>query len=159
MSDKDHIESISQMLIKSTSDFCDKYLDEEYKNLCIKMIEKMKRKRNVPFVSGKLEIWAAAIIYSIGSVNFLFDKSFKPYATADDICNYFGTSKSTTSQKSKLIRDMFKMGYFSSEFQTARMNDSNPFSNMVMINGFIVDKRMLPEEIQDKIGIKTKKGS
>jgi len=109
----------------------------------------MKRKRNVPFVLGRVEIWAAAIIYSIGSVNFLFDKSFKPYATTDDICNYFGTSKSTTAQKSKLIRDMFKMGHFDSGFQTAQMSAMNPFSNMVMIDGFIVDKKLLLKETYD----------
>jgi hypothetical protein len=63
-------------------------------------------------MSGKLEIWAAGIIHAIGTVNFLFDKSFEPYISVHDICEYFGATQSTTSQKSKVIRDMFKMGYF-----------------------------------------------
>lgn len=138
MTDKVVIEEKAKKLIEMTSDFSDKYLDEDYKQLCEKLILKMKRKRNVPFASGKLEIWAAAIIYALGRLNFLFDKSFKPYATADDICNYFETSKSTTSQKAKLILDTFKMSYYDEEFSTERMKENNPFSKMAIVNGFIV---------------------
>jgi len=86
-----------------------------------------------------------------GSINFLFDKSFEPYATADDICNFFATSKSTTAQKSKVIRAMFKMGYYDPEFSTKHMQDNSPFSNLAMINGLIVDKRHLAPEIQEML--------
>jgi hypothetical protein len=37
----------------------------------------MSRKRNVPFLYGRMEIWAAAIIHALGSINFLFDTSKK----------------------------------------------------------------------------------
>jgi hypothetical protein len=144
MTDKVVVEEKAKKLIEMTSGFSDKYLDEDYKQLCEKLILKMKRKRNVPFASGKLEIWAAAMIYALGRVNFLFDKSFKPYATADDICNYFETSKSTTSQKAKLILDTFKMSYYDEEFSTERMKENNPLAKMAMVNGFIVPK----EEIE-----------
>lgn len=147
MTDKVVVEEKAKKLIEMTSGFSDKYLDEDYKQLCEKLILKMKRKRNVPFASGKLEIWAAAIIYALGRVNFLFDKSFKPYATADDICNYFKTSKSTTSQKAKLILDTFKMSYYDEEFSTERMKENNPFSKMAIVNGFIV-----PIEALESIG-------
>jgi hypothetical protein len=151
MGDKVLIEEKMQKLIEMTAGFCDEYLDEDYKQLCEKLIRKMSRKRNVPFLSGRIEIWAAAIVYAIGSINFLFDHSFEPYASADDICNYFGTSKSTTSQKAKIIRDMFKFGYWDREFSTSHMMQSSPFSNLVMVNGLIVDKRSLPPEIQELI--------
>jgi hypothetical protein len=124
-------------------------VNEEYKQLCAKLIQKMARKRNVPFLSGRIEIWAAAVVYAIGSINFLFDRSFEPYATPDDISNYFGTSKSTVGQKAKVIRDMFKLGYWDEEFSTAHMRESNPLANMAMLGGFIIDKRSLPPEIQD----------
>jgi hypothetical protein len=35
----------------------------------------MSRKRNVPFLSGRMEIWTAAVIHALGSINFLFDTS------------------------------------------------------------------------------------
>ncbi len=66
------VEEYKQKLIEEAKKFCDKYLNQEYSQLCEKMIEKMARKRSVPFLSGRGEIWVAAIIYAIGSVNFLF---------------------------------------------------------------------------------------
>lgn len=149
MKDKAIVEEKMKGLIEMTGSFCNQYLDADYKQLGEKLIRKMSRKRHVPFLSGRMEIWAAAIVYALGSINFLFDTSFKPYATADDICNYFGTSKSTTSQKAKLIRDMFNLGYYDEEFSTTHMRDHSPFSNLVMINGLIVDKRSLTPEMQE----------
>lgn len=143
MKDKAIIVEKTQKLIEMTGGFCDECLDEDYKQLCEKLIRKMSRKRNVPFLYGRIEIWAAATVYAIGSINFLFDKSFEPYATADDICNYFSTSKSTTSRKAKVIRDIFKLGYYDEEFSTTYMRDNNPFSNLVMVNGLIIDKQSL----------------
>jgi len=42
--EKEKIEAISQELIKMTGEFCDQYLDEDYKQLAEKLILKMKRK-------------------------------------------------------------------------------------------------------------------
>ncbi|MEA2045290.1 MAG: DUF6398 domain-containing protein [Euryarchaeota archaeon] len=151
MRDKALIEEKKQRLLEMTAGFCDAYLDEDYKQLCEKVILKMSRKRNVPFLSGRLDIWSASIIYALGQINFLFDKSFKPYVCADDIADYFGTSKSTVSQKAKHIRDMFKMGYYDEEFSTTRMEENNPLSDMVVINGLLVDIKSLPPDIQKTI--------
>ena len=151
MRDKDLIENKMRGLIEMTVGFCDEYLDEEYKQLCEKLIRKMSRKRNVPFLSGRLEIWAAAIIHALGSINFLFDPSFEPYVSVGGIANYFGPSKSTVSQKAKVIREMFKMRYYDEEFSTTCMEESNPFSDLVMVNELIVDIKTLPPEIQEAV--------
>ncbi len=123
----------------------------QYKQLSEKLGRKMARKREVPFVRGKLEIWAAAVIYAIGQINFLFDKSFQPYASTDDLAKYFGVSKSTVGQKAQKIRELFKLEYFDEEFSTRKMRDSNPFANLVMVNGIPMDKSMLPPEIQEAL--------
>ena len=149
MKEKKIVEEKAQKLVEMTGKFCQAFLDDDYRQLCEKLIMKMVRKRAVPFLSGRMEIWAAAVVYALGSINFLFDKSFKPFATAEDICNFFGTTKSTTSQKAKVIRDMFKMGYYDGEFSANHMKETSPFSNLVMINGLIVDKGSLPPEIQE----------
>jgi hypothetical protein len=145
MRDKAIIEEKMQRLVEMTNGFCDVYLDSDYKHLCEKLIHKMSRKRHVPFLSGRIEIWAAAVVYAIGSINFLFDRSFEIYTSSDDICDYFGTSKSTTSQKAKVIRDMFKMGYWDKEFSTIRIMERKPFPNIM--NGLIVD--VLQRQIQE----------
>ena len=138
MSDRELVKQKKDTLIEMTDSFADCYLDEEYKMLCRKLSDKMSRKRQVPFLSGRMETWAAAVVYALGQINFLFDKSFEPYVSATEICNYFGVSQSTISQKAKKIRDMFKMRYFDEEFSTQRMLKENPLNEFVMIDGLIV---------------------
>ena len=150
MSDRELVKQKKDALIEMTDGFADRYLDEDYKILCRKLIDKMSRKRQVPFLSGKLEIWAAAEVYALGQINFLFDKSFEPYVSATDLCNYFGTSQSTTSQKAKIIRDMFKMRYFDEEFSTERMQKENPLNEFVMIDGLIVPVSTVMKVFEEK---------
>ena len=134
-----------------TGSFCSQKLDDDYYQLCEKLILKLGRKRDVPFKSGKIEIWAAAIIHAIGSINFLFDKSFEPYVTAEQISEFFGTKKSTVSNKARQIKDMLKLGYYDSEFSTQKMTENNPFNNMVMVNGLIVPLSSIPVDLQEMV--------
>ena len=150
-SDQEKTKTISQQLLALTGDFCKQYLDDDYKQLCEKLILKMSRKRQPPFLSGRANTWAASIIYALGQINFLFDRSFEPYVSADDIANYFGVSKSTVGQKAKQIRDMFKMSYWDKEFATQQMKASNPLKGMVMVNGMILPASFLPEETQEEL--------
>ena len=138
MIDKRDVQKIQNSLIESTTAFCRTHIDQEYETLCQKLIEKMARKHTVPFLSGRIEIWAAAIVYAIGSINFLFDKSTLPYVSTDAICKHFGVSKSTVTQKAKIIRDMFKMQYYDPQFSTKHMADTNPFADLTLVNGFLV---------------------
>lgn len=78
---KQEIKQKEDKIIEMTSAFCAENLDDDYLQLCEKLIKKLGRKRDVPFQRGKLEIWAAAVVYAIGSINFLFDKSFEPFMT------------------------------------------------------------------------------
>ena len=148
---KEEIKNKEKKLLELTGSFCDQNLDDDYYQLCQKLVLKLGRKRDVPFKRGKIEIWAAAIIYAIGSINFLFDKSFEPYVTAEQICEYFGTKKSTVSNKAKQIKDMFKMGYYDSDFSTQNMTENNPFNDMVMVNGLIVPLSSIPEDLQEMV--------
>ena len=49
------IKQKQQKLIDLVSNFCDDKLNEEYKELSIKMVQKLGRKHDVPFKRGKLE--------------------------------------------------------------------------------------------------------
>ncbi|MDR3291222.1 MAG: DUF6398 domain-containing protein [Methanobrevibacter sp.] len=143
MASKEEIKLKEEKLLELVGDFCDKYLDKEYSYLTKQMVKKLGRKREVPFKRGKLEIWAAAIIYAVGQINFLFDKSFQPYSSADEICNYFKTKKSTVSNKAADIRKILKLNHFDKEFSTRYMMESNPLNDLIEVNGFIVPKSLL----------------
>ncbi len=151
MTSKQEIKEKEQKLLELTSAFCAQNLDDEYFALCEKLIKKIGRKRDVPFERGKLEIWAAAVVYAIGSINFLFDKDTHPYVKAEQISEYFGTKNSTVSNKAREIKDMFHMGLFSPEFSTQSMEQTNPFKEMVMVNGFIVPLETLPDEYRQMV--------
>lgn len=151
MTDKESIETRRSCLVKATGLFCGKLINDEYADLCKKLIDKMALKRTVPFLSGKLQIWAAAVIYAIGQINFLFDPSSEPHITPDHICQCFDVKKSTVSNKAKLIRDMFRMGYWDKEFSTIEMRERRPFKDMVMFNGMIVPRSALPSDVLELV--------
>jgi hypothetical protein len=145
---KEEINAREKQLLEMTASFCREKLDDDYRELCEKLIRKLGRKRTVPFATGQLSIWAASVVHAIGSINFLFDNSFEPYASADDICDYFGTKKTTVSNKAKQIRDMFGLGHMDSEFSTPYMRDHDPFNDYVMVDGIVTPLSMLPGELQ-----------
>ncbi len=149
--DKKEIKEREKKLLEMTGIFCSQKLDDDYFQLCEKLIKKMGRKREVPFKRGKLEIWAAAVVYTIGSINFLFDKSFEPYMTAQQISDYFGTKNSTVSNKARQIREMFNLTMFDNEFATEHMNKTNPFNDLVMVDGLIVPLSSIPENLQELV--------
>jgi len=115
----------------------------------------MARKRNVPFLRGRVDIWAAAIIYALGQINFLFGASSEHRVSRSEICNHFGIGQGTVSQKAKKIRDMFRMSYFNDEFSTRATREDDPFKEFVMLpNGLIVDINTLSLMFEKVIGLK-----
>lgn len=138
--EKAAIDNRKNQIISLIREFCSERLDDDYFELSVRLVEKLGRKRNVPFMSGKIEIWAAAVIHALGSINFLFDKSFQPYVTVEEINDFFGTNKSSSAGKSKVIRDLLNLAYFDDEFSTTRSKENNPFDRMMMVNGFITFK-------------------
>ena len=101
--EKSEIELRKNQILELINEFCALKLDNEYLELSKQLLNKLGRERDVPFMSGKIEIWAAAVIHALGTINFLFDKASEPYATVDAINSFFGTNKSSTGAKSKLI--------------------------------------------------------
>lgn len=120
--------------------FCENRLNDEHQSLCEKVLLKFSKKRHVLFLTGKAEIWASAIIWCIARVNFLFDKANKYYLIGDDICNFFGTKKSTVGQKASLVEKSLKIMPFDENYCTLELRKESPFRKFAMMDGFIVPK-------------------
>jgi hypothetical protein len=148
---KEEIKDKERQLMEMSGQFCAQKLDDDYYQLCEKLIKKMGRKRDVPFQRGKIEIWAAAVIYTIGSINFLFDGSFEPTISSQDISDFFGPKNTTVANKAGQIRKMLGLTIFDDEFSTQRMKENNPFDNLIMLDGMIVQLSSLPEDIQEMV--------
>jgi hypothetical protein len=53
---------------------------------------------------GRIEIWAAAIVYAIAQLNFLFSPETPHHLTPDELCNWFKVKKGTIGSKAASIR-------------------------------------------------------
>lgn len=132
--DKAEIKERENEIVRMAVKFCNEKINAEYASLCEKMVRKLGRKRTNPLERGRLEIWAAAVVYTIATMNFLFDKSFEPYLSSSEIFNYFGTSSTTISQKAGQIRTMLKLKrYWDPDFTTAQIAADNPFNTFFLL--------------------------
>jgi Domain of unknown function (DUF6398) len=138
----------AEQVIALTDAVCADLLDEEYAGLARHMVAKLARKRPSPLQSGRATTWAGGVIWALGQVNFLFDRSSEPYVTHDDLADAFGLSKSTLSQKAKQVRDILQMTWGKPEFLRAEQVDSSPMIWFIEVNGMALDARQLPLEIQ-----------
>ena len=132
-----------------TDTFCRQHLNDEYAALCRTAAAALARKRPSPLLRGRLEIWACAIVYALGTINFLFDRSQKPYMSAEDICAVFGVSKSSGANRAKLVRNTLDMSQFDATwFLPSRLAES-PIAWLIEVNGLIVDARYISRKLQE----------
>ncbi len=129
--------------------FCKEHLNEEYAVLCRKRAEKLGRKRPSPLLHGSPNAWASGIVRAVGGVNFLHDRSQTPYMRSTDIDHYLGTSPSSGAAKLAAIRKMFKMHQLDPNWTLPSKLDDNPMVWMLQVNGFMVDVRHAPREVQE----------
>jgi hypothetical protein len=137
-------------IVGLTNAFCNAHLNDEYAALCRKMAAKLSRKRPSPLERGQAKVWAGAILYTIGRINFLFDKSQDPYLDARELCRLIGVSQSTASAKATEIMRMFGLIQMHPEWTLPSLIDRNPLVWMITVNGFPVDARYAPRHIQEE---------
>ena len=137
-------------IISLTDAFCADHLNDEYAHVCRQMAATLARKRPSPLTGGKANSWAAAIAHAVGTVNFLFDKTQTPHMRADELAAAFGLSKSTVGNKAKQIRDLLDIGVFEPDWTLPSKIEQNPMVWIITVNGFIMDARSAPREIQEE---------
>ena len=146
--DKQNIQERQQEILDLIKEFCEKKIDQEHFELSKKVLEKLTKSKDVIFTTSKPQTWAAAVLHALGTINFLFDKSFEPYVSVGEINDFFDVKKTTLVNKSKQIRDLLKMKTWSKGFSTKAMAGNNPLENFIMIDGVIVPLDSLLEEYQ-----------
>lgn len=139
-----------------TDAFCQKWLNEEYAQLCRELTATLCRKRPTPLERGGPEGWAAGIVSALGSVNFLHDKTQTPHMRISDIGPHFGVTPSTAAAKAKQIRETLRMTQFDPRWSLPSNLDKNPLAWFIQIDGFVIDVRQAPRPIQEaafKLGL------
>lgn len=89
--------------------FSNKYLNEQYEKICIKVLYDLGMNHEEILKKGKSSSWAAGVVHAIGTVNNLFDVKEEPYIKALDLYKEFEVSNSTGSAKSKEIRNLLNI--------------------------------------------------
>ncbi len=132
-----------------TDRFCTEHLNDEYRQLARQLTAALCRKRPSPLARGKPAVWACGVVYALGFVNFLFDKSKPPYMKASELCECFGVSQATGSAKSKAVRDALHMMQMDPEWCLPSRIADNLLVWMLSVNGMMMDIRHVPREIQE----------
>jgi hypothetical protein len=136
---KQRLEEIKELVLA----FCEEHLNEELAGYALKLCEKLGRKRKISITRGKKEIWAASIIYVIARLNFLFDPESEFFLSADTVCDFFGTKKSTVGNKATQIERACNLGLGAEGLCSPEISDA--LTLVELPSGLIVPKNMLPK--------------
>ena len=130
---------------KLIQEFCERHLKDEYLGYALKLCDKLGRKKTLIITRGKMEIWAASIVYVIARLNFLFDREHEYFITADTICEFFNTKKSTIGNKAIQIEKNCKLGLGAEGFCSPEITDMFTFYETP--EGFILPKSAIQNHV------------
>ncbi|MGD0088870.1 MAG: DUF6398 domain-containing protein [Planctomycetota bacterium] len=133
-----------------TDAFCRQHLNEEYVEVCRRILTDLCCLRDSPLASGNAKGWAAGVVRSAGYVNFLADKAQKPHMATDQLCKLWGVGQSTVSAKHAAIRKALDLMPFYPPYSLKSNLANNPMVWMITVNGLMMDARTAPREIQEE---------
>jgi hypothetical protein len=136
-------------IVNATDNVCAHHLSAEYASLAREMAGALARKRPSPLLSGSLESWACGILYTLGRINFLFDRASSPFLSAEQLCSVFRVSKSNGAARAKTIERLLKVRVLDPRWTLPSLLADHPTAWLVEFDGLIVDARMLPKELQE----------
>ena len=135
-------------IVSISDEFCLTHLDEEYAGLARRMAAALSRKRPSPLASGQCRVWACSIVYTLGQINFLSDKATQPHMSMADVADLFGVAQSTAGSKAAVIRKALKTNRLDPTWSLRSLVDRNPLNWMIQMDGFIVNIRNAPRQVQ-----------
>jgi Domain of unknown function (DUF6398) len=138
-----------ESILALTDAFCREHLDDDYRTLAQHMAATLCRMRTSPVTSGQPRTWACAIIYVLGQINFLSDRSTQPYMSTADLCTAFGVGQSTVSAKARVLSMALKTHQLDPKWSLPSLLDANPLVWMAEVNGIVVDLRQMRREVQE----------
>jgi Domain of unknown function (DUF6398) len=140
---------VYEKIVSLTDDVCDKHLNSEYRDLARAMTRVLCRKRPSPLTSGQPRTWACGIVYVLGRINFLGDKSITPHMTTTDLCAAFEVGESTVHAKTRVIEKTLGTRPLDSRWTLPSLAGRNPLVRMAELNGLLVDLRNMPRDVQE----------
>lgn len=143
MNEKEKKQERAKEISNLINEFCNRYLNDDLRGYAMKLLEKLTRKRTYSITSGRIEIWASAIIWVIARLNFLFDSENSNNISTDTICDFFDTKKSTVGNRATDIEKACKIRMGEEGLCNSEISDSLSFVQLP--NGIVLTKRMAKE--------------
>ena len=111
--------------------FCREHLNDEYAQLSVLLTAKLARKRPSPLLRGDRRIWASAVIYALGRVNFLSDPSQTPHLPTEHLARLLDVKQTTMAAKGRTVMDLLGLDYTDTEFCLPSRLASHPTAWLV----------------------------
>ena len=139
-----------RVIIGLIDQFCKEHLNEEYAVLCRKLAEKLARKRPSPLLHGSPNAWASGIVRSRGLGQL-------PARQEPDAVHAVDRHRPLPSAPAQAAgrrswRRSARCSRFTRLTRTGRLPsrlDDNPMVWMLQVNGFMMDVRHAPREVQE----------
>ncbi len=123
--------------------FTQAHLSPELAGYVRQLWAQLGRKRNYVITGGAKEVWAAAVVYVIARLNFLFDSKSPHYLSADIISVFFGTKKTTVSARAADIEKACRIRMGQEGLCSPDIADALTFVKLP--NGMVIPKKMARE--------------
>ncbi|MCD4670251.1 MAG: DUF6398 domain-containing protein [Actinomycetia bacterium] len=120
-------------LLKEFTSSC---FDDELQCYAMDLLETISHESGLNIFRGRIEIWAASIVYVVARLNYLFDKSSDAYLPADEICGHFVVNRSTVKNKAYQIQDHYGISIGDRRF--TRPEIARSFEFLMTPEGFII---------------------
>jgi hypothetical protein len=132
-----------------TDAFCRRRLNEEYAELCRELAAALCRKRPSPLASGSLDGWACGVVHALGGQNGVFERSNPLHISASELAADFGVGVTSGARKAADIRRALPMHADDLRWYLPSQREQSRLPWLIRVNGFIVDAREMPREIQE----------
>ena len=129
---------------KLISQFGKKRLHDTYTGFALRLCDAIAGSDLLNIHRGRIEIWAAAIVYAIARLNFLFSSETPHHLTPDELCDWFKVKKQTVGNKASVIRTTLDLFYNDERFCAAHV--TRIFQYQEDENGFIIPAAALEPE-------------
>jgi hypothetical protein len=137
--------------------FADAYLNQGLAEKAFAMLKCVQKNRRLNFFKGDLAIWAAAVVYEIARLNFLFDKDEPFHITPELISDFFGQRSTTMLNKVNSIETACKPVLGDARYCGTKINSLLKFYKTS--SGFIIHKLYIDTCLQNINSIDATEGN
>lgn len=130
---------------KAIRSFCRKYLDEEYLELSLKLLDKIFLETDPLKVNGKPNNIAAGVMHIIAMTNLLFDTDMTPHISSKTIADELNAPPGPTASRSRMIRKKFGISYYHPEYSSKAVLAMKPDENSAPV--FVSKKEKKSHEV------------